>query len=115
MAGRRCRKTRRILRHAVEPGTLCERELPCEALQTKLWRLMVPAEAQRPRHTADIDFLARLETESTTATVAPGRYCCQPTSAGTEFAQHLARLHTGLGEMTRFCLLLTRLLLQRLP
>ena len=82
----------------IEPGELCERELPCEArFELKWWRLMAP---EKPLPlvvpvTSTICPTAKVST----LTVSPTLRLGELLGGDRKFLQQLARLDAGLGEM----------------
>ena len=84
----------------IEPGTLCERLLPCDArCDLKWWRLIVPVKP------LPIDVPCTSTSWPTaktpTGTCAPGLYSAATVVGDAEFLHQLAGDDAGLGQVAR--------------
>jgi hypothetical protein len=74
----------------IEPGTLCERLLPCDArCELKLWRLMVPAKPLPIEVPCTSTFWPAAN--SVTGTTCAGLVLAGDVGGDAEFLQHLGR------------------------
>ena len=83
----------------IEPGVLCERELPCDArFELKWWRLITPEKPWPfvvPGHVDQLADLERVDADD----VPPTLSSASCSAATGNSLQQLARLDAGLGEM----------------
>ena len=84
----------------IEPGVLCERELPCDArFELKWWRLMTP-EKPLPL-VVPVTSTIWPTREHVDADDAPALNLASSSARDAEFPQHGARFDARLGEMAR--------------